>query len=106
MIDGTQPATRALRVHVLPDGPRFEGHFPGKPVLPAVAQLCDLILPRIELAWPDLPALTGAPRMKFSRVIAPGDHLTLTLRRDDARTVRFELRHADGPCATGTLVFG
>jgi 3-hydroxymyristoyl/3-hydroxydecanoyl-(acyl carrier protein) dehydratase len=105
LLEAAVAGERQLEVRVHEDAPQFEGHFPGHPVLPAVAQLCDLILPEIELAWPDLPALTGSPRMKFARVIRPGERLTLGLWRESSR-VRFELAHRDGPCASGTLVFG
>jgi 3-hydroxyacyl-[acyl-carrier-protein] dehydratase len=95
-----------LAVHVHAEAPQFEGHFPGNAVLPAVAELSDLVLPAIARAWPDLPALSGSPRMKFGRTVAPGDRLMLELHREGADAVRFELAHADGVCASGVLGFG
>jgi 3-hydroxyacyl-[acyl-carrier-protein] dehydratase len=102
----TDGSKRVLSVHVRQDAPQFDGHFPGEPVLPAVAQLCDLVLPEVQWAWPDLTRLVGSPRLKFNRLIAPGDDLTLTLERASEPVVRFELRHAGGPCASGALRFG
>ena len=99
-----QGTVREFAVEVAPDSPRFEGHFPGHPVLPAVSQLCDLIWPLAQRAWPDVGVVVAAPRIKFSRVIVPGDHLTLRLERVPARRqLRFELRHAEGACTVGTL---
>jgi 3-hydroxymyristoyl/3-hydroxydecanoyl-(acyl carrier protein) dehydratase len=103
-VDRTARGERIVRVRVRRDAPQFEGHFHDGPVLPAIAQLADLVLPEIRAEWPDLDAPSGSPRMKFGRAVSPGEELLLTLvRRDDA--VRFELRHANGVCGSGTLGF-
>lgn len=97
---------RTTRLVVPEDAIYFEGHFPSDPVLPAVAQLAELILPRVQVAWPDLPHLTSAPRMKFSQLIRPGASLELRLtRRDGSSRVDYVLSDRDRVCATGALVF-
>ena len=103
-IRATDTRERELTVCVRDDAPQLEGHFPGRPVLPAVAQLADLILPEIHAAWPDLPPLSGAPRIKFTRVVSRGERLRLTLARVESK-VRFQLVHDQAVCASGTLTF-
>ncbi len=85
----------------------FEGHFPGDPVLPGVAQLDALVARQAERLWPDAGALRAVKRLKFSRVIRPGERIALRLERDAPRgIVAFSIEGRDGRCASGTLVFG
>lgn len=84
----------------------FEGHFPGNPVLPGVAQLDGLVARQAERLWPEAGALRAVKQLKFSRVIRPGERVALVLERDAARgTVAFTIEGAQGRCASGTLVF-
>ena len=59
--------------------PAFAGHFPGRPVLPAVA-LLDMVIEsaRSSLGIPLI--VTGLPRAKFMSPLAPGDRGTIQLR--------------------------
>lgn len=70
------------RLRFAPDCPFFEGHFPGHPVLPAVAQL-KLVLQicRRELGLGRSPR--GIPRTKFAAPIEPGSEVCflITARR-------------------------
>jgi hypothetical protein len=85
----------------------FEGHFPGDPVLPGVAQLDGLVARQAERLWPDAGVLRVVKRLKFSHVIRPGERITLALERDAARgIVAFSIEGREGRCASGTLVFG
>lgn len=87
------------------DADFFDGHFPGDPVLPAVAQLSGLVEPVAQRAWPSLGPLVGASQLKFHRVCRPGE--TLTLRCDrEGLTVRFTLHVGDTLASAGTLSFG
>jgi 3-hydroxymyristoyl/3-hydroxydecanoyl-(acyl carrier protein) dehydratase len=70
--------THALRIDA--SHPAFDGHFPGRPVLPGVALLAEVI----EAAL-DVPALArglgDAPRLvvaKFFSPVAPGTSLAIT----------------------------
>jgi 3-hydroxymyristoyl/3-hydroxydecanoyl-(acyl carrier protein) dehydratase len=82
--------------------PAFEGHFPGRPILPGVVLLAEMMaLVRAEA--------TGMARewrlesAKFASPVAPGTRLTL-LRRDEARgRVRFEIRAGERLVASGVL---
>lgn len=82
----------------------FEGHFPGAPILPAVAQMLGLVLDRVHAAWPDLGQPRRVARLKFMAKIDPGDDLEVHLDRSDAE-VRFALLRRGEACTRGALAF-
>jgi 3-hydroxyacyl-[acyl-carrier-protein] dehydratase len=66
------------------DAPWYDGHFPGKPVLPGVAQL--------EMVAELISTLLGRPvfvdsisRVKFRKLIVPGELLEIQVSRDDRK---------------------
>ena len=69
----------------LPAGlPCFQGHFPGFPVLPGVVQIdWAMRLGAAHLRCGQASA--NDFRVKFRRVVTPGNPLTLTLSRDAVR---------------------
>ncbi len=81
----------------------LEGHFPGFPVLPGVAQI-DWAA---RLADRHLETGIGAARrfrVKFSSVIPPGTDLTLALRRSkDGRRLTFEYRAGERVMSSGSF---
>ncbi|MCO5169078.1 MAG: AMP-binding protein [Planctomycetes bacterium] len=93
---------RTVDVVIPADLPAFEGHFEGDPVLPGVFVLERVVLAQVRAAWPDLGALRGARRLKFSRSVRPGDALTLRLTRR-ATSVSFELARGGEACTSGAL---
>jgi acyl-coenzyme A synthetase/AMP-(fatty) acid ligase len=100
--NGTE--TRHLSLAVPKDLVHFDGHFDGHPVLPGVAQL-DMVLRQARRAWPDMGVPERILRLKFKKLIRPGDRLELFLIRN-ARAGRFdfEIRSESGSCASGTIV--
>jgi 3-hydroxymyristoyl/3-hydroxydecanoyl-(acyl carrier protein) dehydratase len=86
------------------DLPYFEGHFPGAPILPAIAQLLVLVLDRTHALWPELGQPRRVARLKFMQKIDPGDELEVHLERTAAE-VRFALLRRDEPCTRGVLAF-
>jgi 3-hydroxymyristoyl/3-hydroxydecanoyl-(acyl carrier protein) dehydratase len=82
---GTAQTRRVTLELDLPDGlPCFRGHFPGFPVLAGVIQLDWVMrLGAAHLACGQQSATDF--RIKFIRVIVPGNPLTLTLDHDHAR---------------------
>lgn len=81
-----------VRLHVPGDTGIFDGHFPSMPVLPGVLQI-DWVM-RLAARCFGLPqAVADDFQVKFSRIIAPGMVLVLTLERDTARRrLLFEYR--------------
>lgn len=78
------------------DHPAYEGHFPGRPLLPGVALLAEVMA-----AIPDGP--WNVSQAKFLGAVQPGD--ALMLRHEPAATgVRFEVRSPRGVVASGVLV--
>lgn len=80
------------------DHPAFRGHFPGRPVLPAVAQIA-LVL---EALGEPGAVVTGVPDARFRRAIGPGEELEVRVRAEGA-LVRFEIRAGGAPASRGTL---
>ena len=95
----------SVEVGVPEDARYFEGHFPGAPILPGVAQIIALSEEPARLAWPDLGAAIGLRRVKFQKAIRPGDTLELKLARK-AEKVTFQVFKEGEICSKGVLVFG
>jgi len=84
----------------------FKGHFPGRPVLPGVAQLERIVLYQVGKLWPDLGQPRRVERIKFRRPIEPGDVLLLDLDHEvENRRVSYSIRRSDEICASGVLLF-
>jgi len=61
-------------IHVPPDSPWFEGHFPGAPILPGVAQI-GMAVDAIGKARNRELTISSVRRVRFKRMIRPGDQL-------------------------------
>ena len=79
--------------------PCYEGHFPGRPVLPGVL-LLELIVEALGRGAPH--AITT---MKFQRALTPGESCALEWTAQGAR-VSFRCTRAGEPVAEGVLDFG
>lgn len=68
---------------VAPDHPALPGHFPGRPIVPGVL-LLDEVLRAIAAREPALPPPDRLLRAKFLRPVLPGQEVMLELgeRRD------------------------
>lgn len=91
-----------LRRDIAADHPAFAGHFPGRPLLPGALLLAEVL--EAVLAVPALAARLGLrPTLnaaKFLAPVAPGSSLAITVT-DEARGLRFEVRHGDVLAASG-----
>lgn len=113
LLDQTDSAAR-FATQIDPDLLYLQGHFPGYPLLPGIAQLLAIALDRSHAVWPALDQPRRVTQLKFKRPIFPGDALELQLERNqqaqqDSSEVRFKLLRTTpaGPelCAHGVLIF-
>jgi predicted hotdog family 3-hydroxylacyl-ACP dehydratase len=82
-----------------------EGHFPGRPILPAVALLALVIEQLARESQRPLPLRT-IPHLRLRQLVAPGDRLTLAARRRDDECVNIEVRRDGAVVANGALGLG
>lgn len=54
----------------------FSGHFPGRPILPGVAQL-KAVVDLIVATEKEQLVFTGLSRVKFKRIVAPDEQLDI-----------------------------
>lgn len=87
---------------IAPDHPAFDGHFPGKPIVPAVVLIAEA-LAAIESATLRPPHGWTLASAKFPSPAGPGAALTLAHEPTHAGGRRFEIRGTDGLVATGSL---
>ena len=92
-----------LELRVPGDLACFDGHFPGRPVLPGVAQVdwsARYARERLGLRG----EFSAAENLKFFSIVAPGARLKLKLRLEESR-LRFEFADEAKKVSSGTLVF-
>jgi 4-coumarate--CoA ligase (photoactive yellow protein activation family) len=95
-----------VRFRVPDDCGYFRGHFDEQPILPGVVQLQQLALAEARRRYPELQALRRIVRVKFKRLISPGETLVLQLARKSETSVQFTLETDAGtPAASGVLHF-
>ena len=114
----TTAALRAFAATVLAGGaersfdidaahPAFEGHFPGRPLLPGVV-LLSLVLetlagaPALRAAVGDTPVIDN---VKFLSPVGPGSHVVVSLR-PHSRGVAFDITVGSVTAARGLLLPG
>ena len=77
--------------------PFFQGHFPGIPIMPgvlqleAMAQTAGVLLNRIAREGDSIPYFMTIDKVKFRKVVKPGDQLRLEIEITTlkSRTVKF-----------------
>jgi 3-hydroxyacyl-[acyl-carrier-protein] dehydratase len=76
-----QPFVKALK-NVSVNEPYFQGHFPGRPIMPGVLQIEALAQASIFLLEDQMPEgslafLAGVEGVRFKKPVVPGDQLIL-----------------------------
>lgn len=94
-----------VRIAIAADHPAFAGHFPGRPLLPGVVLLAEVL--EVLLADPAAAAWTAATlnAVKFLAPVEPGADLELRWRwpASSARLGFQVWRHAPGDEPAGVL---
>ncbi|MBD2101171.1 3-hydroxyacyl-ACP dehydratase FabZ [Leptolyngbya sp. FACHB-261] len=111
------PAKRAVGIkNVTATEPHFQGHFPGRPIMPgvliveAMAQVCGIVLMQLPEAQNRLSLFAGIDKVRFRRQVVPGDQLIITAELLCVKQRRFGKMFAraevDGQLASeGELMF-
>lgn len=90
-------------LHLAADHPAYAGHFPGRPILPGVVVLAE-VLAAVAGATGRGVAEWSLASVKFLQPVTPGEALTLAHSATDRGGVRFEVRAGARVVASGTLV--
>ena len=85
-----------------PDAFYFQGHFPGFPILPGVVQLGTAHHFAEMYAGCSLRIKT-AKKIKFSRIVHPGERVHFALTRKSPTEYAFRYSAGEEVCASGTL---
>lgn len=90
------PGEKAVGIkNVTCNEPHFQGHFPGRPIMPgvliteAMAQVCGVLLAQLPNCPEGLSMLTGIDKAKFRRPVVPGDQLVITVTLLNVKRNRF-----------------
>jgi 3-hydroxymyristoyl/3-hydroxydecanoyl-(acyl carrier protein) dehydratase len=94
----TETALAIAREH-----PAYTGHFPGRPILPAVVILAE-VLAAIDAAVPGSAAGLSVANAKFLKAVTPGTPLVLAHAQAPDGSVRFEVRSPADLVASGRLM--
>ncbi len=75
--------------------PHFQGHFPGRPIMPgvliveAMAQVGGIVLSQVPGVDGRLCVFAGIDKVKFRRPVVPGDQLVITTELVTIKALRF-----------------
>ena len=101
-------AVTAVTAQVAADHPAFDGHFPGRPILPGVAVLAEVL--EAALAEPALAAAIGTtPRLGVVKFlapvapVAPGATLSIVFRLG-TRSLDWQAASQDRAVASGQFM--
>ena len=111
------PGQKAVALkNVTINEPQFQGHFPGRPLMPGVlivesmAQVGGLIVTQMPNLPKGLFVFAGINNVKFRRPVVPGDQLVITCELLSIKRQRFGKvkgeAHVDGKLVcSGELMF-
>ncbi len=91
-------------IEIPADGRLFEGHFPGRPILPGIGELA--LVARALAPAGASSNVASIPFARFRELVRPGETLEITAVSRGPGSVRFELKRGGGLVANGALSFG
>jgi 3-hydroxyacyl-[acyl-carrier-protein] dehydratase len=90
------PGERAVGIkNVTFNEPQFQGHFPGRPIMPgvliveAMAQVGGIVLTQLPDIQVGLFMFAGIDKVRFRRPVVPGDQLVMTVELLSVKRRRF-----------------
>ncbi len=83
--------------------PAFNGHFPGRPILPGVVLLDAAARLIASTLMPGAAPRWRVSRVKFFQPALPGDRLTLHWERTASGDIGFWIERAEQRIASGSL---
>lgn len=86
-------------------GAWFEGHFPGRPILPGVAELA-LVHDALAHKARRPVSIQAIAFARLRQLVLPGDRLELVAREEEAARLRFDLKREGVLVANGEFVLG
>ena len=102
MVDGILEMERGKRIvgikNVTINEPYFQGHFPGKPIMPgvmiveAMAQMAGLLFSQDAFSQDQVSMLLSMDNVKLRRPVVPGDQLVLEAEAERVKQRTFQVR--------------
>lgn len=94
----------SVRIDVPAAGALFEGHFPGRPILPGVAALA--LVARALAPDGTAAGVREIPYVRFREPVLPGDRLEVRATPRDGGPTRFTALRDGRVVANGEMLFG
>ena len=94
----------AARVTTDSDSPWFSGHFPDDPILPGIAQL-KMVADLIAAARNGSLLMTGLSRIKFRKIVRPGELLDIHAAPCDKNQYAFRISGNNEEICSGMMFF-
>lgn len=94
--------TLSAEVHVPAGASWFDGHFPGWPVLPGIAQL-GMVYGLVRHALGGPVRVAEVSRVRFKQMIVPDDRLTVVAESRPGGRYAFRITRRDEIMCTGTM---
>ena len=85
--------------------PYFDGHFPGRPILPGVIELALMVEAAARVSGRDDPVHT-IPFARLRHLVVPGDRLELSARTMSGGRIRVDMTRGDTVVANAALELG
>jgi len=86
------------------DHPSLAGHFPGRPVVPGVILLQEVLV-TVRQSLPEDWTVTGLPHVKLSSPLKPDEPVTIEVEGEISGDVIFSCRVDQRLVASGAITF-